>query len=429
MLRKASSFLLDVEEDYDHACTVEGGGGSRSSSSGGGHGKAKAKAAAPRSPSMQADVEATLTRQPKRMRKGIGAWYPDGPNNLDECFAWTDDARAAMALYDISKGSDLCANFQNNIARKIVLTSSYSGVGTAEYALSRILASSEGSGSNFVVHSACDNCPLALRTLMAHVGPSSPDHVFVDVLDRLPPDVKEECLGLQKTMLADVKELKAAIPLTGMQLFNKKKCKLGDTYVARLKQILVKCDFLENAWCRKCQKYCPLSPRSDGHEEDLWIEVAGTTCCPFSSMNLSSTEWASDATLPCMVWAFSTRFWQADIIVHECVQYFQPEVLLSIFNNLGLDTPMLRSQSSRFYIEDANYEMFSMVFTPTQLGIPSERYRRYSQFHLKAVSSMLHRNQQDLHEAVFRDLFFKNRQITAQTYEVAGFLVEPDIVT
>ena len=77
-----------------------------------------------------------------------------------------------------------------------------------------------------------------------------------------------------------------------------------------------------------------------------------------------------EATLPCLVWAFSTRYYEPDQVEHECVNAFEPSTLLNIF---GCQVDVLKSKFARSALEDTpinKYLMFSIVFFAHRLGHP-----------------------------------------------------------
>eukprot|EP00975_Prorocentrum_lima_P067930 12917836-Prorocentrum_lima.AAC.1 len=77
-------------------------------------------------------------------------------------------------------------------------------------------------------------------------------------------------------------------------------------YVDKLKAELSQVEFNETAWCIVHQQQCYISPRHEQqHEKSYWVEASGNTCCPWSGMS-SGNGWLDRATLPFLIWAFST---------------------------------------------------------------------------------------------------------------------------
>ena len=149
------------------------------------------------------------------------------------------------------------------------------------------------------------------------------------------------------------------------------------------------------AKCVKHGRMCPISPRHDQRLRDMyWIESAGNTCCPWSSMSPTAI-WLDKSTLPFVVWAYSTRFYEPDTIIEENVPQFQKEVLHNILNVLSANA--LKDVYTRSYHQQAidicdpgsamvitsrKYDHHGEVFSPTLLGVPSERWRQYNVFNL-----------------------------------------------
>lgn len=68
--------------------------------------------------------------------------------------------------------------------------------------------------------------------------------------------------------------------------------------------------------------------------------------------------------------------------------------------------------------------MFSLVFSPVDLGIPSERPRKYTQFHVRGISPLVHSDlapseAQERYAQLFKQLFFRRCVCDASVYVVA----------
>ena len=100
---------------------------------------------------------------------------------------------------------------------------------------------------------------------------------------------------------------------------------------------------------------------------------------------------------------------------HECVPKFTPSTLHQVFNDSG----GIKYSTRRTLLEMdemATYQMWSFVFSPTQLGIPTERTHRYTIFCLEKALCFaeLDRLDQD-----FQASFFKNLIVDLNIYLVA----------
>jgi len=85
--------------------------------------------------------------------------------------------------------------------------------------------------------------------------------------------------------------------------------------------------------------------------------VAGTTCTSWSRLG-ARRKWTAASAIAFLAWAFETRFWAPDLIVHECTADFDVAMLQRIFGDA--------------------YSIQSLVFSPVSLGVPTSRPRRYT---------------------------------------------------
>ena len=151
--------------------------------------------------------------------------------------------------------------------------------------------------------------------------------------------------------------------------------------VCQLKTVLREVEFLEEAYCLHHDRMCPVNPRCvPGQEEKLWVEVAGTTCCPWSAMG-AGLEWLDKATAPCLAWAFSLLYYLPDIILHECTPRFSEGTLIEILGHVEDAGHSVHARPTPEGQELA-YRMESEVFSPVDLGVPTQRKRKYSAFFL-----------------------------------------------
>ena len=114
------------------------------------------------------------------------------------------------------------------------------------------------------------------------------------------------------------------------------------------------------AWCYKCKKYCPVHANhlvDREVDEAITVAVAGTTCTSWSSMGKKG-KWIAASAMPFMVWAYETLAAEPDIVIHECTPRFDFGMLVAIFGFL--------------------YVVQSFCFSPTDLGWPASRPRRWT---------------------------------------------------
>lgn len=119
--------------------------------------------------------------------------------------------------------------------------------------------------------------------------------------------------------------------------------------------------------------------RAPEYAQMVWCEGAGTVCKPFSTM-ATNPPWLDPSTLSTLMWAFSTRFDEPRHIHHECVTPFQHEVFIGRCSQTEgvLKDPMAKPLP--LGVESQGYIHQVKVFSPTVVGVPSERTRKYTHF-------------------------------------------------
>ena len=108
-----------------------------------------------------------------------------GPETYAEIIGWPSRLLSDMRAHQPQMVTSLQSKFQ----KKIVVTTHYSGLGTAELALlmlERQFASHVAAGepsSGILLYSACEKDPAARSMLLNHTAEAfSPQHVFGDIL-------------------------------------------------------------------------------------------------------------------------------------------------------------------------------------------------------------------------------------------------------
>ena len=150
--------------------------------------------------------------------------------------------------------------------KQLHITTSYSGVGSAEWVVKFIHRAFKGRGFDvgMQMYSACDNDDHCSEVLSSHKEP--PLHCFDNLLDRIPAHALAKLRDLQNKYLAK-------LPTTA-----KEAAKGNKTVSARAAKELgqkffdVACNYLDTveldgdakAWCRTCESNCPLCPGKEG---------------------------------------------------------------------------------------------------------------------------------------------------------------------
>jgi hypothetical protein len=153
-----------------------------------------------------------------------------------------------------------------------------------------------------VAYSATDLLPAAQQILRKHRAGFL--HLFVNVLDRLAKPDRDLLEGIVNDHMARysqhvLEHESQQITASDLQGFRHS---LGLSLKQQLSDHLETVEFNEKAHCLVHGHDCYLSPRFDKSLVDvLWVEAAGNTCCPWSSMNTSGSMWLDHATLPFLV--------------------------------------------------------------------------------------------------------------------------------
>jgi hypothetical protein len=289
----------------------------------------------------------------------------EGPHSLQDVLSLrfvTDaaDQRAQTA------GVDLRRQRTETLGQTTYITTSYSGIGTAEAAIAEVARqfSLTGPGVSFHMHGSVERDAKCLETLRLHRSSSRPAHIFQDVLDRIPEEVAKQLQQRAAALRRKVGLLvQRACQTTGTQDIEKTRAKhvneLGSKFLRHAKQKLGQLDWsaCNASWCIVHGQSCSLRPAAS--PGDLWIELAGSTCVAWSTMG-AGWGWLDPSTVPCLTWAFWAARAGPDGIIHENVRPFDWQ----FFNDPDIF-------GERFWIA-------SMCHSPVDLGVPANRPRRYT---------------------------------------------------
>lgn len=172
----------------------------------------------------------------------------------------------------------------------ISVTSSYSGLGTFEFAATRIFKTvakkfKQGAKQAVTCYSACDIDEAAQAALCKHKPESCPAHVFKDIMDRVPDNDRLRLRKCEKKHLDKWAQAKADYKDGKISESDKRSLhqRLSKQYLTKLHKIFSGVEFLPDAWCIMHQCRCPVSPRKDAPNK-LWVECAGSICIAFSKI-------------------------------------------------------------------------------------------------------------------------------------------------
>jgi hypothetical protein len=217
--------------------------------------------------------------------------------------------------------------------KRIVLTSSYSGIGSAEWAVHFVkhaLAKVAGIEIEVLFWSACDRDAVCRNVLKNHK--QHPLHIFTDLRDRIPPQAYEDLEGLYTQhrqrlddgQYATIVEKQAACRIIGDEFFEAA-CTLLDNSDLKVTQ----------ARCTICNAQCPLVPPLQEH--DIWIEVGGNTCTPWS-VNGKREGWLDYNGLPSLAWTFWCKGARPHFILNECTPRWPGETVWKRIMGQDYDT-------------------------------------------------------------------------------------------
>ena len=189
-------------------------------------------------------------------------------------------------------------------------------------------------------------------------GPEAPLHVFGNVVDRLPPGaVLAELKAHMRAKKAVFKErvrrgerVKVVAKELGLEFME---------YAVQQLQGLT-FDLMSKHWCYKHKKLCPVYPDMPNgmNAKPMTLATAGTTCTSWTTMSSQAKQWLADSAVAFLAWAFEQLALLPTAIIHECVPGFDIKLLESLF--------------------EPKYAVRSWVFSPTHLGMPTNRPRRYT---------------------------------------------------
>ena len=151
---------------------------------------------------------------------------------------------------------------------------------------------------------------------------------------------------------------------------------------------------------------CPISPCQEfpGH---CWIETAGTTCSPFSTVPALTPKWCHGSALATMCWAYSCRYFEPREICHECVRTFDS----SPFKKIFAEREGCLKQPCAKIVDGASavvYRHREQVFSPFDCGVPADRRRRYNYWKGGGGG--------DVQDDSFEDLFFRKTVASPSVY-------------
>lgn len=296
--------------------------------------------------------------------------YPDGPACYEDTHAWPQHMVDRIGKADPSGRA--MALLRKNFKRNIFLTTHYSGMGTAEMAIGLLetgvfgyeTEADMGSTSRLVhVHAASEVSLRGQDVLCGHRGPWAPRHVFGDVCFPAPVAMQQKwkrMLATARSKVTSACDRTHASAAQRADMVSQAGTRFVQTVLTDLEGVTFCRDFKQ--YCTKCHKYCRRFPSVGTIGDGLLVDISGSTCVGFSPAG-KRWAWLDDSAVPFLVWAWTLKSARPHIILHECVRGFDPAVLDLVLN---------------FREPLSLYAIASVVFSPTDLGLPVSRARRYT---------------------------------------------------
>ena len=151
-------------------------------------------------------------------------------------------------------------------------------------------------------------------------------------------------------------------------------------YLATLQHLLAPARYREKIPCLLHNQDCPYSPRVCAHFRGcLWVEIAGTICCPWSNAG-DHCKWMSAATLLFLIWLGSICYFEPDVFLHECTPRFPFEKLKALIStNMDIQAKSDLARSMLMMkLASPEWRLMTQIICPTDFGVPSRRRRRYT---------------------------------------------------
>ena len=287
---------------------------------------------------------------------------PDGPESFEQLFSWPE--RFCKKVVDCNEGWKMLRNLRT--CTGILLTTSFSGVGSAEVAAAMVAQQLRSMGiwhgEALQVYSSCEIDVPCQGVLLSHTAPCRPKHVFTDIQHILPHDMEQELKQLSRSLRKQLSDMQFG---SSQQRQDAVKT-LAEHFHRRAELALQDVIVQTQAYCAVHRRPCPCKPKAPVPGTLLRVEVAGSPCVAFCKGAYGSQEGFLHETSVCFTaWVAKVRQDLPDIVLHECVPGFPPEIL-DRYLNAGCAP------------EDRLYAVQSIVWNVLDEGFPVSRERRYT---------------------------------------------------
>ena len=260
---------------------------------------------------------------------------------------------------------DLLSSLIGKVVRGVRLYTDYSGCGQPEHVMKRVETWSKAHGYQpSIIIDRCSDILPHCRTILTASTPAE-TCVLGDMTKRLPEDLLDEIEDamsrhralLQKTLLEAKQSRESQRKRTPPKATLRR-----EHEVAFLKEVLGmlrknevdsgSCQCL--AWCYKHGRMCPSIPNPSGSE--ILIGAGGISCLDWSVRGLQGGTLGKGCLAFC-TFMREARIIQPDILFCECTRLYPHEDIMLMLGDL--------------------YDLHEATFSPSLLGIPAERWRKY----------------------------------------------------
>ena len=200
---------------------------------------------------------------------------PEGPRNSADLFSWP--SKMLQRLQSLMPKNTITRNIQR--IKQVVLSTSFSGVGTPEIASKMISSTFQQEGlwpsDRVELYGSCDFSQRSQSVLMCN-GNCASLHLFTDVCSSVPTDIVNK-------LTANLREKQKSFHMASDSNKASARQKLEKEFHAFANELLSSTSMLEQSCCKKCQKDCPRFPKPYrcNLQGVLHVEVAGSPCIPF----------------------------------------------------------------------------------------------------------------------------------------------------
>lgn len=215
------------------------------------------------------------------LSQGSSSEHPlsHGPVDYPDIFAWP--ARVLERAKDVYGKALTRRNLAT--AKKVLLTSTFSGLGTAEVAMAMLAQEYQSGGEScFAIHSHCERDPECLALLEAMPHPLSSAHLFSDVRDLLQRSEKET---LQNIVVYHREQFQKRWAQSNVTC-GREKQRLQERQEELCLQEVI--DFFDSVQlkarvaCRKCSSSCPRCP---SHLREIGLAQFGNCWLPMCALS------------------------------------------------------------------------------------------------------------------------------------------------